>query len=638
MKGKERKRPGALAALSLRLGAAVLALWLVGMAALTALAAEYAAQHAIDLHQDRAEQLAQEQLLNLSLYDGEDRDYELWQMASTVAAMSAGMLPEDTVGSYGCDFFPETGQADYHWADGFYTPAGDPILGSWQDFLVARTFTPEEWEGEAEIPSGQVIVYLDREKLTDTGRQYIGESALLQLRFDLRITGVLDGIELTPTRIDGIPWNWEEGDVFQEVIFYEDPEAVPAETETVTLYASSFYLCCPQDGPDFTDQDQRYASVQELLREQGPFSAAAVTSMTGVSYEGGQLLLFSKAPVREVRENGLPGDVICYVASAVQTAPWRTAIGGLWPTYLRTFLLALACFLLLRRTLRRKLLDPVRRVSASLNQGWSDLFGLDQGQLAWRESHELVEGYQRAQGELQRRKDETARLTAALDYAKRAEDNRRQMTSHIAHELKTPLAVIHSYAEGLRERIAEGKREQYLDTILSETERMDAMVLEMLDLSRLEAGRVKLTRSQFSLAQLTRDTFQRLQRAVEAKELHVSYIFSDEGLVTADEGRIAQVVENFATNAVKYTPPGGRILVRIQRQPGQVQFRMENESPPLPQEALDKVWDTFYRADEARAGGGTGLGLAIARSIVQLHGGKCSARNTRTGVEFGFTL
>lgn len=633
MKGKERKRPGALAALSLRLGAAVLALWLVCMAALTSLAAEYAAQHAIDLHQDRAEQLAQEQLLNLSLYDGEDRDYELWQMASTVAAMSAGMFPEN---SWPVDFFPETGQADYHWADGVYTPGGDPILGSWQDFLAARTFTPEEWEGEAEIPSGQAIVCLDREKLTDTGRQYIGESALLQIRFDLRITGALDGIELTPTRIDAIPWDWEEGDVFQEVTLYEDTEAAPAGGETVTLYSSSFYLCCPQDGPNLAYQDQRYAGVQELLREQGPFSAAG--SMTGVCYEGGTLLLLSMAPVREVGENGLAGDVICYVASAVQTAPWRTAVGGLWPTYLRTFLLALACFLLLRRTLRRKLLDPVRRVSASLNQGWPDLFGLDPGQLAWRESHELVEGYQRAQGELQRRKDETARLTAALDYARRAEDNRRQMTSHIAHELKTPLAVIHSYAEGLRERIAEGKREQYLDTILSETERMDAMVLEMLDLSRLEAGRVKLTRSQFSLAQLTRDTFQRLQRAVEAKELHVSYIFSDEGLVTADEGRIAQVVENFATNAVKYTPPGGRILVRIQRQPGQVQFRMENESPPLPQEALDKVWDTFYRGDEARAGGGTGLGLAIARSIVQLHGGKCSARNTRTGVEFGFTL
>ena len=75
--------------------------------------------------------------------------------------------------------------------------------------------------------------------------------------------------------------------------------------------------------------------------------------MTGVCYEGGTLLLLSMAPVREVGENGLAGDVICYVASAVQTAPWRTAVGGLWPTYLVTFLLALACFLLLRRTLRR---------------------------------------------------------------------------------------------------------------------------------------------------------------------------------------------------------------------------------------------------------------------------------------------
>ena len=372
MKGKERKRPGALAALSLRLGAAVLALWLVCMAALTSLAAEYAAQHAIDLHQDRAEQLAQEQLLNLSLYDGEDRDYELWQMASTVAAMSVGMFPENSYSII--DFFSGSDQAVYHWADGVYTTGGDPILGSWQDFLAARTFTPEEWEGEAEIPSGQAIVCLDREKLTDTGRQYIGESARLQIRFDLRLTGVLDGIELTPTRIDAIPWDWEEGDVFQEVTLYEDPEAAPAGGETVTLYASTFSLCCPQTGPDFAYQDQRYAGVQELLREQGPFSAAG--SMTGVCYEGGTLLLLSMAPVREVGENGLAGDVICYVASAVQTAPWRTAVGGLWPTYLRTFLLALACFLLLRRTLRRKLLDPVRRVSASLNQGWPDLFGL----------------------------------------------------------------------------------------------------------------------------------------------------------------------------------------------------------------------------------------------------------------------
>ena len=97
---------------------------------------------------------------------------------------------------------------------------------------------------------------------------------------------------------------------------------------------------------------------------------------------------------------------------------------------------------------------------------------------------------------------------------------------------------------------------------------------------------------------------------------------------------MAQVIENFATNAVKYTTPGGHIRVWSSRGV----FHMANDCPPLSQEALDKVWDTFYRGDEARTGGGTGLGLAIARQIIELHGGECFARNTDTGVEFGFML
>ncbi len=212
------------------------------------------------------------------------------------------------------------------------------------------------------------------------------------------------------------------------------------------------------------------------------------------------------------------------------------------------------------------------------------------------------------------------------------------MTSHIAHELKTPLAVVHSYAEGLKEHIAEDKRDKYLDVILSETERMDGMVLEMLDLSRLEAGKVKLARDTFSLGDLARSIFAKLERAAEAKELQLTFRFPEDTTITADEGRIAQVVENFATNAVKYTSVGGKIAVSIYRRWDKTTFAVENECPPLSNEALSKVWDTFYRVDEARSGGGTGLGLAIAKSIIELHGGKCKAYNTRTGVRFEFTL
>ena len=215
---------------------------------------------------------------------------------------------------------------------------------------------------------------------------------------------------------------------------------------------------------------------------------------------------------------------------------------------------------------------------------------------------------------------------------------KRQLTQNIAHELKTPLAVIHSYAEGLKEHIAEDKRDKYIDVILSEAERTDSMVLEMLDLSRLEAGKVKLSRDDFSLIALTRYIFEKLEMAAQAKDLQIDFNFPDDFTITADESRIAQVVENFATNAIKYAPTGGHISVTIQTDHSSTSFHIENDSEPLSSEALSKVWDTFYRTDEARSGGGTGLGLAIAKNIVELHGGKCSVRNTKTGVEFSFTI
>ena len=108
----------------------------------------------------------------------------------------------------------------------------------------------------------------------------------------------------------------------------------------------------------------------------------------------------------------------------------------------------------------------------------------------WHEAVRLREGLYRRSDELVKLENERTRLSQALDYSRAAEENRRRTVSAVAHELKTPLAVIHSYAEGLREHIAEDKREKYIDVILAEAERSDAMVLEMLDFSRLEAGKI----------------------------------------------------------------------------------------------------------------------------------------------------
>ena len=236
------------------------------------------------------------------------------------------------------------------------------------------------------------------------------------------------------------------------------------------------------------------------------------------------------------------------------------------------------------------------------------------------------------------KENETARLEKALNYAQTAEENRRKMTSAVAHELKTPIAIIHSYAEGLKEHIAEDKRDQYVEVILSETERIDGMVLEMLDLSRLEAGKIKLSRDEFSMKELTESVFSKLERAAKAKNLKISFDIPDLFIVIADENRIGQVIENFATNAIKYTKPGGTVDVQIWKERSKTVFAIENESEPLSDRALSKVWETFYRADESRQGTGTGLGLAIAKNIVELHGGQCFVRNTKDGVEFKFRI
>lgn len=327
-----------------------------------------------------------------------------------------------------------------------------------------------------------------------------------------------------------------------------------------------------------------------------------------------------------------------YLVTAVRSNPLACAASALRNIYIVTGLLALTAFFCVRGSLRKHLIIPLQSVNEAMSANWVHIPALNEKAPKWKEPYALWLQYRQGQDILRNNRIEITRLNTALNYAKTAEQNRRRMTSNIAHALKTPLAVIHSYAEGLKEHIAEEKRDQYLDVILDQTQRTDAMVLEMLDLSRLEAGKVKLSRDEFSLAELTGSIFEKLEIAAQAKNLQINYDFAGPSPIIADKNRIWQVVENFATNAVKYTPNGGHITVRIQNYRGKTTLSMENDSPPLSGEALVKVWDTFYRTDESHAGSGTGLGLAIAKNIVELHGGTCSAQNTNRGVAFSFTI
>lgn len=241
----------------------------------------------------------------------------------------------------------------------------------------------------------------------------------------------------------------------------------------------------------------------------------------------------------------------------------------------------------------------------------------------------------RRRKELRPLQDELARQQQVIDYARDAEASRRAMTSAIAHELKTPIAVMSSYVQALQEHINESKQEHYLGVIREEADKMDRMVLELLDFSRLVAGRYKLRRQDFNLTELVREILKPLEPEIAEKHLDISWQIGEEK-ANGDRFRFGQVVENYLTNAIRHTPENGKIILRIGM--NHETFSVENQGEHIPQENIKKVWETFWQGDAARNTRGSGLGLAICRTIMTLHGGSCKAENTGMGVRFTATL
>lgn len=664
---KGRYSPRSVTMVTLLLAGLALILWGVGMYCLTAVTADYAARRYLDDYEDLASTIMDRHVT--PWYGETDLPYANYQESHLWEAMAYSRFYHDMgqpiypSGSNG--FLDRRDAQDAYAATAVYDAQGDLMECSWKDFFYFEYLTEAQWADREERSMNNARAFFDRDLLTDAGRELVSQGYLHAHGAALRLTGTFDGVEFIPVQIDFIDgdsfykalWSQDGGSytvsgVVQDhdlawTTLYENPGAVPSGTELVTLYSDWFDVCYTPTSPAFSYNGSSYDNVAELTARLGPELADGYQQLS--RYEGLDLLIISVSYCQQFEgetyfspyyhgpnayQDEAP-EMDFYLVSAVCCSPWRTAFGELRNVYTLTFLLAAVLVLIVRSAIKRRLIRPVQQLSEVM----ADTDGRPEAdRRAWREARLLEQHAADWADTLRMRKNEIARLNTALEYARTAEENRRQMTSSIAHELKTPLAVIHSYAEGLKEHIAEDKRDKYVSVILAETERTDGIVLEMLDLSRLEAGKVKLARDDFSLAALTRSIFDKLDRAIQAKELKLFFSLPEEFPVTADESRISQVIENFATNAVKYTPVGGSITVTIRRWQGRTSLFVENESSPLSPEALDKVWDTFYRADESRSGEGTGLGLAIAKSIIELHGGSCGVRNTAHGVEFSFTI
>lgn len=216
------------------------------------------------------------------------------------------------------------------------------------------------------------------------------------------------------------------------------------------------------------------------------------------------------------------------------------------------------------------------------------------------------------------------------------EKNRRMLIDAIGHELKTPLGIISSYSEGLKEKIAEEKREHYLDVIMDETHRMNALILEMLNLSKLESGAYKLKLEHFKINDLLRASLKNKEKLFEDGQIQLVLEDGEALEVAADYSCIEKVINNILMNAISHTPVNGKIAIKIEGR----KVSIENEGESIPEEKLKAIWQSFYKAEkiENRSGEGTGLGLAIVKEILELHGWKYGAKNIEGGVSFWFEV
>jgi two-component system phosphate regulon sensor histidine kinase PhoR len=217
---------------------------------------------------------------------------------------------------------------------------------------------------------------------------------------------------------------------------------------------------------------------------------------------------------------------------------------------------------------------------------------------------------------------------------RRAEAVRRDFVANVSHELRTPLASLRAMAETLRDGGLEDPTlaGRFLDQMVQEVDRMSRLVNDLLDLSALEAGVVRLRWEDLEAREVVEAVAQRYARAAAEKGLALR-VRPGGARVRGDRDRLEQAVANLVDNAVKYTPPGGSVEVGVEVRDDGVHLVVEDTGPGLAPEHLPRVFERFYRADpsRSRAEGGTGLGLAIVKHIALAHGGRVGATNRPEG-------
>lgn len=219
------------------------------------------------------------------------------------------------------------------------------------------------------------------------------------------------------------------------------------------------------------------------------------------------------------------------------------------------------------------------------------------------------------------------------------DEMRKEFLSHVSHELKTPIALIQGYAEGLKESINDSpeSRDFYCDVIMDEANKMNIMVQKLLSLNELEFGQNQAQMGRFDVVELIRNVCAKSEVLLEDKpEVRLIFEADTPVYVWADEYLIEEVITNYITNAIHYVEQDGEIRIYFKNIGQEIQVIVFNSEAPIPEEELNKLWIKFYKVDKARTReyGGSGIGLSIVAAAMEAHGKEYGVRNVENGVEF----
>ena len=233
-------------------------------------------------------------------------------------------------------------------------------------------------------------------------------------------------------------------------------------------------------------------------------------------------------------------------------------------------------------------------------------------------------------------------LQKDIEEKEEIDEMRKEFLSNVSHELKTPIALIQGYAEGLQDNINDDpeSREFYCDVIIDEASKMNQMVKKLLTLNQLEFGNDQVNMERFDLTTLVRGVIQ--ASAILAQQQGTEIIFRQDTpvYVWGDEFKVEEVVTNYLTNAIHYVKNENKIDIRFVQNGNAIKVIVFNTGDPIPEEDIEKVWIKFYKVDKARTReyGGSGIGLSIVKAIMDSMHQQCGVRNYTNGVAFWFTL